>query len=108
MGAELEIRSAKRNWARAKRITFDWRGYVPEAGDNLHRPLSNPARLAYERGAGSELSGHMRALHSSSALADNLFDYWTERIKTPIVSALGIGPEAGNILDFETQLRTGL
>ena len=37
----------------------------------------------------------MRALHSSSALAVNFFDYWTDRDKTPILSALGIDSEAG-------------
>ena len=55
-----------------------------------------------------ELSGHMRALHSSSALAVNFFDYWTNRDKTPILSALGIDPEGGDSLDFEAPFHTGL
>ena len=50
----------------------------------------------------------MRALHSSSALAVNFFDYWTDRDKTPIPSALGIYPDAGHELDFEAQFRTVL
>lgn len=50
----------------------------------------------------------MRALHSSSALAVNVFDYWTDRDKTPILSALGIGFEAESELDFEAQFHTGL
>ena len=108
MDAELEIRKAQQDWARSKGIPFESRGYVSEVEDNLYRPLSNRGRLAFERGAGSELHGHMRALHSSSALAVNLFDYWTEREKTPVVSALGIGPDAGSALDFETRYRSGL
>ena len=50
----------------------------------------------------------MRALHSSSALAANFFDYWTDRDKTPITSALGIEPGEGASLDFEAQFHTGL
>ena len=50
----------------------------------------------------------MRALHSSSALAVNFFDYWTNRDKSPILSALGIDSEGGHLLDFEAQFPTGL
>ena len=38
----------------------------------------------------------MRALHSSSALAVNFFDYWTNKDKSPLLSALGIDLEGGN------------
>ncbi len=65
------------------------------------------ASQSLERGAGSELSGHMLALHSSSALALNFFDYWTDRDKTPILSALGIDSQGGHSLDFESQFHTG-
>ena len=47
-------------------------------------------------------------MHSSSALAVNFFDYWTDRDKTPLLSALGINPEGGDSLDFEAQCHTGL
>ena len=50
----------------------------------------------------------MLALHSSSALAVNFFDYWTDRDKTTVLSALGIDPEDGASLDFEAQFHTGL
>ncbi len=50
----------------------------------------------------------MRALHSSSALAVNIFDYWTDRNKVPILSALGIEPGGGASLCFEAQFPTGL
>ena len=108
MNAVQEIKKAQQDWAKSKRILFDSRGYVSEVEANLFQPLSNPARLAFERGAGSELSGHMRALHSSSALVVNFFDYWTERQETSILSALGVDPDAGYSLDFEAQFPTGL
>ena len=108
MDAEREIRNAQQDWARSKGIPFYSRGYVLEVEANLWQPLSPRARQSFERGAGSELSGHMRALHSSSALAVNFFDYWTDRDKTPLLSALGINPEGGDSLDFEAQCHTGL
>ena len=108
MDAELKVRNAQQDWARARGIPFNSRGYVRDVEDNLWQPLSTRARQGFEREAGSELSGHMRALHSSSALAVNFFDYWTNRDKTPILSALGIDPEGGGSLDFEAQFHTGL
>ncbi len=108
MGAEEEIEKAQQDWAKSKGIPFDSRGYVREVDANLWRPLSARARQGFESGAGSELSGHMRALHSSSALAVNFFDYWTDRDKTPLLSALGIDTEDGCSLCFEAQFPTGL
>ena len=98
----------QRIWARSRGIPFDSHGYVQEVEANLWKPLSDRARQGFERGAGSELSGHMRALHSSSALAVNIFDYWTDRDKAPMLSALGIDPKGGTLLDFEAQFPTGL
>ena len=65
MDAEQEIRNAQQNWARSRGIPFYSRGYVRDVEANLWQPLSTRARQGFERGAGSELSGHMRALHSS-------------------------------------------
>ena len=50
----------------------------------------------------------MKALHSSSALAANFFDYWTERDKTPLLAAFGMLAEVGVSLDFESRFPTGL
>ena len=108
MDAEQEIRNAQQDWAKSRGIPFNSRGYVREVEANLWRPLSTRARQGFERGAGSELNGHMRALHSSSALAVNFFDYWTNRDKSPLLSALGIDLEGGNALDFEARFHTGL
>ena len=108
MDPDRQIREAQRDWARSKRITYDSRGYVREVEDNLWKPLSVRARSSFERGAGSELGGHMKALHSSSALAANVFDYWTERNKAPLLAALGLDAEARASLDFEVRFPTGL
>jgi hypothetical protein len=48
------------------------------------------------------------ALHSSSALAVNVFDYWRERDKSPLAGALGRGPRRVEALSFERKFPTGV
>lgn len=100
-------------WAEAANIAVDARGYVGSVDANLWRPLSRTAMRSFELGSGSELKdtkarpAKMRALHSSSALAVNVFDYWCERNATPLLSALDVGP-AIEPPRFEAQYPTGL
>lgn len=47
--------------------------------DNLFEPLMPEARQEYEAGDGGELRGRMNAVHSSSAIAVNVFHYWRSR-----------------------------
>ena len=108
MNTVQDIKDTQCNWARWKGIPFDSKGYVRQVEANLYRPLSSRARRGYERGAGAELRGNMRALHSSSALAVNFFDHWTDRDKSPLLSALGISPAGDVALDFEARFPTGL
>ena len=108
MQAEQSIRDAQIAWARSQGLSIDDKGYVDDVEDNLWKPLSAHARTAYERGAGSELKEHMKALHSSSALVANFFDYWTDRQKAPLLSALGIDADDIQSLDFEARYPTGL
>ena len=108
MDAEQDIKKAQREWARSKGVSVDRGGYVRQVEANLFRPLSAGARFAFEAGAGSELKAHMRALHSSSALVVNFFDYWTDRNATPMLFALGIEPHQGVSIDFEARFPTGL
>ena len=108
MNAEQDIKDAQKAWAESSGISFDSKGYVSDVEDNLRKPLSDRARNAFERGAGSELEGHMKALHSSSALAVNFFDYWTDGDKTPLLRALGIDADGAKSLDFEAKFPTGL
>ena len=107
MHADQEIRRAQKDWAKSKGIPFDSRGYVQDGETNLWKPLSAHARRGFAEGAGSELSGHMKALHSSSALVANFFDYWADVDKTPLLSALDIDL-CGGSLDFEAQFHTRL
>ncbi len=66
-------------WATQQKIPFE--GYYTErVEDNIFDNELHPeTRKEYERGKGHELDGkraHMKALHSSSALVVNVFDYW--------------------------------
>ena len=68
MDVVQEIKDTQLAWANSRGIPFDPKGYVREVEANLYRPLSRRARQGYEKRAGTELRGNMRALHSSSAL----------------------------------------
>ena len=51
--------------------------YTNRVEDNIFGGQLHPAtRAEYEKGKGHELEGNMKALHSSSALVVNVFDYW--------------------------------
>jgi hypothetical protein len=75
--------------------------------------MSAQARAAFERGSGSELQdtpsrpAKMKALHSSSALAVNFFDFWSHRSSRPLQHALGLENSIVRIV-FEAQYPTGL
>ena len=49
----------------------------------------------------------MKALHSSAALAVNVFDYWSERDTAPLLQCMGLRP-APACIEFEAQFSTGL
>ena len=108
MEAARVVRDEQRAWAMENAVPFDSRGYVDDVEMNLRTPLSAAAREAFEKGAGSELAKHMRALHSSSALVANFFDYWTSRDKTPLLHAFGISSKTADLLEFEARFPTGL
>lgn len=104
-----EIKKAQKDWAKSKGISFDPKRRVYDVKDNFwKRTLSGRAQDAFGRGAGSELKGKMRSLHSSSALAANFFDYWTDRDKAPLLRAMGIDTDSARSLNFEAQFPTGL
>lgn len=100
-------------WARGHGARPDDSGYLPGVADNLFAPLSAVTDKEFRASAGSELDGRngepakMRALHSSSALVCNVFDYWRVADIGAIARALGI-PEQIAGFRFEAQLPTGL
>ncbi len=85
--------------------TFDQQGYLNDVRDNLLPGIDlDDIRPDFESGAGHELEGKMRAPHSSSALAVNVFGRWR---RDP--SSLRICGHTGfESLKFEQQCPTGL
>ena len=86
-------------WAHRKNITLQGsegeRGqpnYTLSLGKNLFGgELHTQARAAFDAGAGGEIRGaipSMSALHSSSAMAVNLFQYWLENQKLQILAEM--------------------
>ena len=73
------IAECQLKWA-AQRKIFCEGCYTKSVEDNIFNHELHPVtRKEYERGKGHELEGkraHMKALHSSSALVVNVFDYW--------------------------------
>ena len=91
----LEIlKASQRAWAIRSGRATDNDGYCGCADDNIFQGLSEGARKDFESGDGTELGkrgerGKIQALHSSSALACNWFDYWRGRDTTPLARAFG-------------------
>jgi hypothetical protein len=69
--------------------------------------MCDQSRAAFENDSGSEPEQKMRALHSSSALAANFFEFWITADCAPLVRALELGSPVQSI-DFEAQHHTGL
>ena len=66
--------------------------YTCELNQNLFQPLSHEVRDAFAAGDGGELGskkwpGKMQAVHSSSALAVNIFQYWKAMDKIPMIAS---------------------
>jgi hypothetical protein len=97
----------QRAWATLEARAVDPKGYLDSVEANLWRSLSDFSRTAFEKGSGSELKHKMRALHSSSALAVNFFDYWTTAEPTTLMHLLEFDSPVSAIR-FEAQHPTGL
>jgi hypothetical protein len=93
-------------WARRKNVQLQGsegeRGepnYTLSLGDNLFGgDLHIQARSAFEAGAGGELRGaipSMSALHSSSAMAANLFQYWLGNQQLAVLAQILNVPSTG-------------
>jgi len=102
----------QKHWAAERSIKTDAQGYTLTLAGNLFQPLSEGARASFLKGSGDELGtegkrGKMQALHSSSALAVNVFDYWREHSRDPLQTALDLN-QAIHTIDFERTFPTGL
>lgn len=101
-------------WASRQRLRVD-AGYLSAYEDNLRATLTRETKDAFSRGAGSELKSKagkrpkMAAIHSSSALAANCFDYWSPAgtDRTPLQRALDLHC-AISAVQLEAQLPSGM
>jgi hypothetical protein len=113
MSSKTELLLQQRNWAESHGLDADARGYLADVASNLLQPMNPRTKSAFENGSGSEMQdtpsrpAKMRALHSSSALAVNVFDTWVNRDKSALQAALGID-KAISAIFFEAQFPTGL
>jgi hypothetical protein len=106
------VKEMQRSWAASNDIPIDQSGYTIELADNLFMPLSEASRSEFDGGDGDELGipgkrGKMQALHSSSALACNVFEYWRRRDATILAETLGLAADIVGI-EFERKFPTGL
>ena len=113
MSSKTDLLNQQLAWALAHGLEPDDRGYLSDVASNLLQPMSDQAKADFEQGSGSELQdtpsrpAKMKALHSSSALAVNVFDYWTSADLSPLRRALNLKDEIVK-LEFESQFPTGL
>lgn len=67
--------------------------YTMKLDQNLFEPLEPEVRVSFQKGDGNEISGtvkspaKMQAVHSSSALSVNLFQYWLKIRQLPAIAA---------------------
>lgn len=64
--------------------------YTPDLRSNLLEPLSSDIRKSFEQGDGNEIKRNptkMQAVHSSSALGVNVFQYWQDIQQVPVVAS---------------------
>ncbi len=119
MNAQQEIKNAQKKWAERHGKLFHqshrYPYYLDSVDANLREPLSSHAQKGLDKGRGSELRDRgrtpakMKALHSSSVLVANVFDYWTDvGDKRHLLEALGIPSGNAIAFGFEKKFPTGL
>src|SRR5690606_8558631 len=95
------IKSKQRSWASRKNFEL-LGGTIPDKGEknylgklenNLFQPLTAETLFRFENGDGNETAdsnsrlAKMKALHSSSAIVVNTFQYWHDKDVFPILYA---------------------
>ena len=101
------VREKQRFWALRRGLAVDEKGYTTTLDGNLFEPMSKEVIQQFQDADGGELKSSkthppkMRALHSSSALAVNVFHYWRNRDQAPIAKAMEIPSRGMARLDFE-------
>jgi len=105
------IKAGQQTWASDRGLAFDSRGYCESCTANLFEPLTACSLRDIERGDGAELGignakGKIQALHSSTALACNVFDYWRGRNLAVLRKGFGLSTRLCG-LAFEQKFPTG-
>jgi hypothetical protein len=107
------IKSRQQSWAKLNECEYNDKGYCSSVESHLFgQCLSVEASVEIAEGHGSEFGdgttpGKFQALHSSSALAYNWFEYWRHRDHAPLSNALGL-TQPFLTLRFEAQFPTGV
>jgi len=106
--------ASQREWAAEQRIAFTPEGYTETIGANLFQSMNSATATDFGAASGGELrpgrtgrAPKMHALHSSSALACNVFDYWRKRDPGMVGRAFELSHNV-DALRFEAQFPTGL
>ena len=107
-----EVRAQQRRWAAECGQTLDAAGYCVTHNENLFIPLRGNTLDDFTYGDGGEVGrvgrrGKLQAVHSSSALACNVFDYWRGQDAGPLARALRLGSDIAEI-KFEQKFPTGV
>ncbi len=111
MASRRQLLRGQQRWAQRAGFAVDAAGYLPTVSDNLRAPLSVSARADFKaRGAGEFHDGErhaarMRAVHSSTILAVNVFDHWNTADPAPLADVLGLPAPITRIV-FEPHLPT--
>jgi hypothetical protein len=97
MNAHEYILSKQIQWAYRNNITLigskgnrGRKAYTKKLDDNLFEPLLPETEKNFKKADGEELTGNpckMQAVHSSSALGVNIFQYWKKMKQFPAIAA---------------------
>lgn len=103
MNAIEYIQTKQQIWAKSQGINLigskgdsGKKIYSTALNENLFLPMNSTVKQAFDEGDGKELNqqdgfpAKMQALHSSSALAVNVFQYWMTKKNSIIASACGL------------------
>lgn len=113
------IKSKQQSWAKCKGNTLIG-GTIPDKGnknylsnltDNLFEQLSKESSDCFNSGDGNETKdsktrlAKMKALHSSSAIVVNLFQYWQKKDVYPIAYACGLCSKSTSSVKTENKIK---
>ncbi len=106
-----QLKETQQSWAGARGLVFDAHGYCESCNANLFEPLTSCSLRDIASGDGAEFGsgsakGKIQALHSSTALVCNVFDYWRGRNLAVLQKALDLSVRLCG-LAFEQKFPTG-